>query len=71
MAKKLCLKKYCGNDGSLEVFLGCKLIPLDKNPEVRPIGIREVIRRILGRAVMTTFRGNILESAGDLQLCAG
>ena len=71
MAKKLCLKKYCGNDGSLEAFLACKLIPLDKNPELRNIGIREVIRRILGRAVMTTFRGNILESPGDLQLCAG
>ena len=68
MAKKSCLKRYCGNDGSLEAFLACKLIPLDKNPEVRPIGIGEVIRRILGRAVMTIF---ILESAGDLQLCAG
>ena len=31
-AKKLCLKRHCGNDGSLEAFLACKLIPLDKNP---------------------------------------
>ena len=71
MAKKLCLKRYCGNDGSLEAFLACKLIPLDKNHEVRPTEIGEVIRRILGRAVMTTFRRNILESASGLQLCAG
>ena len=70
-AKKLCLKRYCGNDGSLEAFLACKLIPLDKNPGVRPTGIGEVIRRILTRAVMTTLRRNILESAGDLQLYAG
>ena len=28
MAKKLCLKRYCGIDGSLEAFLACKLIPL-------------------------------------------
>ena len=33
--------------------------------------IGEVIRRILGRTVIKTFRRNILESAGDLQLCTG
>ena len=66
MAKKLCSKRYCGNDGSLEALLACKHTPLDKNPGVRPIGIGEVIRRILGRAVVRTFRKNILENAGDL-----
>ena len=71
MGKKLCLKRYCGNDGSLEAFLVYKRIPLDKNPRVRYIGIGEVIRRILGLTVMTTFRRNILENAGDLQLCPG
>ena len=54
MAKKLCLKKYYGNDGSLEAFLICKLIPLDKNPGVKPIGILGL--RILGRTVMRTFK---------------
>ena len=33
--------------------------------------IGDVIWRILGRTVITTFRRNILESAGDLQLCTG
>ena len=71
IAKKLCLKRYCGNDGSLEAFLACKLISVDKNPEARPIGIGEGIGRILGRVVMTTFRRNILKNASDLQLCKG
>ena len=71
LGKKLCLMRYCENDGSLEAFLACKVIPLSKNSGVEPIGIGKVIRRILGRAVKTTFRRNILESAGDLQLCAG
>ena len=26
LTEKLCLKRYCGNDGSLEAFLACKLI---------------------------------------------
>ena len=43
----------------------------DKNPEVRLRGTGEVIRRILGPTVMKFFRKNILEIAGDLQLCAG
>ena len=65
------MQRYCGNDGSLEAFLACKLIFVDKNPEARPIGIGEGIGRILGRVVMTTFRRNILENASDLQLCKG
>ena len=71
MAKKLCLKRHCGNDGWLGTFIACKLFLLDKNAGVRPIWIREVIRRILGCAVMTTFGRNILEKAGNLQLCPG
>ena len=71
MPKKLCLKRYCGNDGSLEAFLACKLTPLDKNLGVRNIGIGGIIRRILGLAVMATFKRSILERAGDLQHCAG
>ena len=70
MAKKLCLRRYCGNDGLLETFLACKLIPLHKNPGVRPVGIGEVTKRFLGRAVTTAFTRNILESADDLQLSA-
>ena len=62
MVKKLCLKRYCGIDGSLEAFLVCKLISFSKNPGVRHIGIGEV---------MATFRRNILAFAGDLQLCTG
>ena len=71
MAKKFCLKRYWRNDEWLETFWACKLFLLGKNAGVKPIGIGEVIRRILGCAVMKTFRRNIPEKAGDLQLCPG
>ena len=35
----------------LESFTSCRLIPLDKNPGIRPIGIREVFRQIMGKTV--------------------
>ena len=36
---------------SLTAYTACRLIPLNKNPVVRPIGIGEVVRRIIGKAV--------------------
>lgn len=55
----------------MEAFLACRLIPLDKNPGLRPIGIGEVVRRVVGKAIMSTFRNNVVESVGSLQTCAG
>ena len=38
---------------------------------MRPIGVGEVVRRIIGKAVLATIKMDILEAAGPLQLCAG
>ena len=38
---------------------------------MRPIGIGETARRIVGKAILTTIRDDIQEAAGPLQLCAG
>ena len=37
---------------SLSAFVAFRLIPLDKQPGVRPIGIGEVPRRIIAKAVL-------------------
>ena len=55
----------------LSAFIACRLIPLDKRPGVRPIGICETVRRIVGKAVMSIVRHDVQEAAGPLQLCAG
>ena len=49
----------------------CRLVPLDKNPGVRPIGIGEVLRRIIGKSIIRVIKPNILESGGCLQFCTG
>ena len=48
----------------MEAFLACRLIPLDKNPGLRPFVIGEVLRRIAGKVVVVThFRKEIVTSA--------
>ena len=56
---------------SLEAFLACRLIPLDKNPGLRPIGVGEVLQRIVGKVFMKVFRPDIQSAAGSLQVCVG
>ena len=52
-------------------MLNCRLIALDKNPGVRPIGIGETSRRIIAKAVLQVVKQDILDAAGCLQWCAG
>ena len=56
---------------NLEAYTACRLIPLDKNPGVRPIGVGEVLRRIVGKAILSVIKPEIVSSAGNLQLCSG
>ena len=55
----------------LTAFAGCRLIALNKCQGVRPIGIGEVVRRILGKVILATIGDDIQEAAGALQVCAG
>ena len=56
---------------SLESFVACRLIPLDKKPGLRLIGIGEVLRRIAGKGVMMLFKNDMTCAASALQLSAG
>ena len=69
LAKKLCTES--ADDDSVAALMGCRLLPLDKNPGLRPVGVGEVLRRISGKMVVFVLRPDLQENAGDLQLCAG
>ena len=55
----------------LASFLASRLVALDKNPGVRPIGVCETARRIITKATLSVTCGDIQEVAGSMQLCAG
>ena len=57
--------------GALIAFTACRLLPLDKRPRVRPIGIGEVVRRIVGKAIVSIGGPAVQQVVGCSQLCAG
>ena len=68
------IKKLCTTEdlsSSLETFLACRLISLDKNPGLRPTGIGEVLQRIASKVGVSYIREDITPAVGSLQVCAG
>ena len=75
MTQNLCTREVravpSSNRSSIEAYTACRLIPLKKVPSgIRPIGIGEVLRRIIGKAIIAEIKPDIMTSAGSLQLCA-
>lgn len=57
--------------GLCQYEAACRLIPLEKQPVVRPIGIVQVVRRIIGKVVIKPLKRDDLNATGLLQLYAG
>ena len=69
VARRLCTSFV--DPTCLSSFVACRLIALDKNPGIRPIGIGETARRLIAKAILSVVRSDIQAAAGSLQLCAG
>ena len=57
-------------------YVACRLIPLNKDPgnsqlQIRPIGVGEVMRRIVGKTISWSLSSEIQEAAGPLQVSSG
>ena len=59
VARRLCTDVV--DPSGVSAFVACRLIALSKFPGVRPIGAGEVVRRIVGKAVLTTLKMEILK----------
>ena len=67
--KKICTEKVSAV--SIEAFVTCLLIPLDKNPGSQPIGVGKILRRIIRKVIVSVLKKEAVSSAGSLQVCAG
>ena len=65
LTKNLLTKSY--HPSLLQAHTSSRLIPLDKNPGIQPIGVGEVLRRIIGKMVSWEMCKEISEAAGPLQ----
>ena len=63
-ARRLCTT-YLSPD-ILSPFLACRLIALDKSPGVHPIGVCEVVRCIVAKAVLCVIQDDIQIAAGPI-----
>ena len=66
-AKRLATSKKPSDD--LIVYNGCRLVALDKCPDVRPIGIGEIMRSITERIIVDCIRQDLTSLCGNVQLC--
>ena len=69
VARRLCTEKL--DPTVVETYVASRLVGFDKCPGVRPIGISETVRRIVGKAIMTVLNPYVAASTGPVQLCAG
>ena len=52
-------------------LLNNRLIPLDKDPGIRPVGVGEVLRRIIGKSILMIIKRDVMPAAGVAQVCVG
>ena len=57
-------KRLCTEFVDPKILLASRLIALDKNPGVRPIGVGEIVRRLVTKAVLHVLRHDILDLVG-------
>ena len=54
---------------TIEAFLSCRLIPPDKDPGLKPIGVGEVLRKIAGKVKISVLKNYIINCTGSWQIC--
>ena len=71
--KHICINEieFQNKTTSLKTFIASRLVPLDKNPGLRSIGLGEVLRRIEGKVFMGIVKDDVTKAVGKLKLCGG
>ena len=57
------------DDLSLSPLMALRLVSLNKNTDLHPMGVREVLRRVMGKVVMCVFSEDVTTTSSDSQMC--
>ena len=55
----------------IQALMANRIIALDKSPSIRPIGVGESLRRVIGKVICLITRDDAQTTCGTSQLCAG
>ena len=56
----------------ISTLLACRLVPLKKKGNgIRPVGVGECLRRIIGKTITGLLKEDIIHAVGTLYTCAG
>ena len=70
LARRLCSEEIPYEN--IALLFSNRLVPLRKRDDgVRPVGVGETLRRIIGKTVAKAFKEDIQNSCGPLQTCTG
>ena len=70
LGRRLCTEEIPHDH--ISTLLACRLVPLMKEDDgVRPVGVGETLRRIIGKCVTKVLGKDIQQASGTLQTCAG
>ena len=58
-----------GDPKNIEGIFASGLVPLNKSPGVRPIGVGKVLQRIIGKSILTVLKSDVLNFTGNKKLC--
>ena len=57
LARKLATETIDPSD--MDAFTACRLMPMYKNPGIRPIGVGEMLRRLMGKLVSWVCKSRV------------
>ena len=69
LARKIATKKI--DPTYLSAYTACRLIALDKQPGIRPVGVGETLRRIIGKALSKVIKNDVAQATAPIQSCGG
>ena len=67
LIKKICIEEI--DDSSLSPLMASRLVPLNKNSSLRPIGVGQVLRQMMGKVVVSAFFEDVTTPSSDAQMC--
>ena len=67
LIKKICIEEI--DDSSLSPLMTSRLVPLNKNSSLRPIGVGQVLRQVMGKVAVSAFFEDVTTPSSDAQIC--